>query len=276
MILKNCIRKHQNTNVLIIFLTTISIYSFGQRALPFYQNNKWYFVSSDLKRVDGNEFTIIIPTNDEFFYVKKKGKYAIANSKGIVLTDFLYEKIRYHVYINKFIAQKKNKKEFQIDLNGNTEPFKETKGYCGGAHGEISYFKTYTKGNKMGILIDRKNGDFYYYDSTSAIYDELKENYNATAFVKVNGLWGVINTSGVYLSEPIYDELIQDKCNSGISVCGAIVKKDSLYGWLNEDCKLIIPTKYKSMTPFRFGYSNVTTTDNKTGYILENGTELFK
>jgi hypothetical protein len=246
----------------------------AQKVFPFHENTHWYFADSNLQRINSQHFDSIIPAERGFFYATKNGKYALANPDGKVLTRIIYTEIYYHRFISKFVG-KRNNKTYSITFEGKTASYIES-GYCGGMFARASHFNSYTKGDKVGIFsVKQKDGQFYN-DSMEAVYDELVENYNGVAFVRVGALWGIINTSGVYLTEPVYDTIMQDQCHSRNFVCGATVRKNNLYGWIDEQRKLLIAPQYKSLTPFRNGYAAVETPNGKSGYVLENGTELFR
>jgi hypothetical protein len=255
----------------ITFILTISfLTSIGQVIYPFHKNDKWFFTDSTFKRIDKKTYEEIKPCEMGYFYVLKKTKLALADNNGNRLTDFLFDRILFDNVFFGYIG----KTTYKIDKNG-TVSKNSMGGHCGDGNIIMSFFETYKKNNKIGILKRTQPKNINYPDTFPAIFDKLLENFNGIAMVKFEKLWGAVNENSEYVLKPQFDSIIPIE-DRNIGISGIIVIKNNLYGWLDNNAKIIIEPKYKSLSAFRHGYALVTTTKNKTGYILTKGTELFE
>ncbi len=85
-----------------LFITFFSITLFqlqAQTAYPFLEKNKWYFVDTNLKKIDKIIYEEIIPAENNFFYLRKKtnllwqiileNKLQNLSSTGFIMTGIL-------------------------------------------------------------------------------------------------------------------------------------------------------------------------------------------
>lgn len=80
--------------------------------------------------------------------------------------------------------------------------------------------------------------------------------------------YGVTDMNGNFLAEPVYDEI--QKPVDGMSVC----RKDSLYGYFDENWNLVVEPKYTAAGNFSEGLANVSVGEwgnSKCGYIDKSG-----
>ncbi|MCS3532715.1 WG repeat-containing protein [Chryseobacterium sp. JUb7] len=117
------------------------------------------------------------------------------------------------------------------------------------------------------------------------VYDEMTFFSNDTGGiamkVKRDGKFGVINNSGKVKAEVIYDDIYFDEKNKVY-----VLQKDNKKGIIVFSTIYdIIPPKYKEVRGvesirvsdrWNFGLFEVTTSDNKKGFVGENGVEFFK
>lgn len=99
------------------------------------------------------------------------------------------------------------------------------------------------------------------------ISEETLEMEKNVLGYKENGKYGLIDLSGKKLTEPIYESIRSLKNKPG----NLLVKKDGLYGVLNENGEVIIPEKYNTIKSDEF--SSETEGYTKTGYIISEKTK---
>jgi len=254
-----------------ILCTFISLPIYGQVIYPFSSHGKWFFVDSNFKQIERKSYSFIEPKEFNYFAVKKKKKWALYNKTGKRITNFQFDRITFDSFLRVFYSNV-NELPCNIDTNGKVFPRNTLMAYCGGVGYFNMYFRPYDLNHKIGFYIYTDDMKVTHPDTVAAIYDEYLENCNGFAFVKINNLWGMINEKGNYVLSPQFDNVARNKLCEG----GTIVIQDNLYGWINWQGQLAIRPKYKNLAEFKLGYSFVTTTDNKTGYITEMGLELFK
>ncbi|HMD00439.1 MAG TPA: WG repeat-containing protein, partial [Ferruginibacter sp.] len=77
-------------------------------------------------------------------------------------------------------------------------------------------------------------------------------------------LWGYANPDRSIAIKPMYDE-------ANWFVSGyAVVKKGSKYGYINTNGKLVIPFKFYSAKPFRYGYFDAAGQHMEAGKMIKN------
>ncbi len=88
------------------------------------------------------------------------------------------------------------------------------------------------------------------------------------AEVKFNNKFGVINHKGIFVVQPIWDDLLLDDKYS-------IVQRDSLWGYIDTKGKIVIKPKYNDADYFYEGLAAVNNGD-KYGFIDYNGDTIIK
>lgn len=261
-----------------LFITFFSITLFqlqAQTAYPFLEKNKWYFVDTNLKKIDKIIYEEIIPAENNFFYLRKKNKLALANNFGKQITEFEFDRIYYDWHFGLRFSGIKNKNYFWINTDGKIEK-QEPMGCCGGAKGYLKYWSVYKKDGKYGFVntpVGRPKSE----DTLSAIYDEILNHNGPNVAIKLNGCWGIYDfIRRRYCTEPQFDLIIIDKRGSDDEYCNFYVINNGLYGWIHYYGYLQIYPKYKSLKPAANGYFFVTSASGKSGYITGKGLELFK
>lgn len=253
-------------HTLLLFFIVGQIYTQAQTIFPFTNGDKWFFVDKKLKPINDKIYQEIEPTGNNFFYAKNETKWGIINDKGIEITQFFLESIRYdNVYKVFFVKQ--NEEEKIIDLNGH---FLDTTfmGYCGGGISINIYFPLYQENQKYGF--EKLNKKKY-----PPVLDSIVETNSNIAFVLKDRKWGILNNKGRTIQKPIFT-FFETYSDQNFKFSGAIVKRDSSFGWVNPKGKVIVKTRYKKLNHFNHGYALVETFDGKKGYINMKGKEFFK
>ena len=130
-----------------------------------------------------------------------------------------------------------------------------------------AYFNyLYPELNKLDIEYDEVftlHDEYYIHDEYG--YKEIP----AEIFViKTSDKYGVIDTDGNFIIEPILDNV---ECGqAGL----ANIKKDGLWGAINYKGEVISECKYKSIDYFKNGIARVISEDNKYGYLNLYGHEI--
>lgn len=130
-------------------------------------------------------------------------------------------------------------------------------------HDELSIVR---KGNKYGVIDDN------YQELLPVEYDEIDDYlYNNKLKLRVRDKWGWAYYDGTHhytLSPFIYEEI--EDYTDGL----ALVKKNGMYGFINENWDEVIPFVYEEAFPFLDGISSVKHNE-KWGVIDTNGDTLI-
>lgn len=253
---------------LILFLLFFvgQICSYAQTLFPFTKDDKWFLVDKKMRPINDNRYIKIEPSGNNFFYANKGDKWGIINNKGIEITSFLFENIRFDITYKVFFV-KQNEEDKIINLNGE---FLDTTfmGYCGGGILINTYFPQFKENGKYGF--DKPNKKQF-----PPILDSIVETNSNLAFVLKDGKWGILNNNGRFRQRPIFSSF-EIYTEQDFKFEGAIVKRDSGFGWVDKKGKITVKTEYKKLSNFNHGYALVETFDGKKGYINMKGKEFFK
>lgn len=251
---------------LIVFLYINSLTS--QNKFPFYQNKKWFYVDTTMKKVSKKEYTFLFPFQGNYAVAKQNDKYGVVDGNENVIISFQYDTIAFNE--NPPFYCIKNKKEIWLDIK--EQPITMQYG-CGLSSSVVCMFP-YKKNNKIGLLKFNNNNQT---DSLPNIYDKLYEYYGGIAIVKVGKKWGAINSDNKIVTPFILDS-IQTDLNFSISDKHKLVKyfKQNKIGFLNTSGIIITKPIYKE-SYFTLGqFTLVRTIDNKLVYIDSKGRKYYK
>ena len=182
---------------------------------------------------------------NDYASVKKKGKWGVINQKQQVVIPFEYDSLGHYAH-HRFLIAKKGKKG----------------------------------------LINNKN------DLITPLYDDLKRDFQGFAFAKVADKWQIINeTTGKAITEPIYDVI--EGLDVGLKAIESEyedtfvytlsdeiyyqifkVKKNNLYGWINDQGKELTPIKYDEISR-SYGGLSIVKVGNNYGVINIEGKEIL-
>ena len=182
---------------------------------------------------------------NDYASVKKKGKWGVINQKQQVVIPFEYDSLGHYAH-HRFLIAKKGKKG----------------------------------------LINNKN------DLITPLYDDLKRDFQGFAFAKVADKWQIINeTTGKAITEPIYDVI--EGLDVGLKAIESEyedtfvytlsdeiyyqifkVKKNNLYGWINDQGKELTPIKYDEINR-SYGGLSIVKVGNNYGVINIEGKEIL-
>ncbi len=249
----------------------------SQNLIPYRIGDKWGYSNEDGEIVIKPKFQEVGEFRDKITWVKKRGKYGYIDKKGRKKTCFKFDKASYFG-LGVALVQKGNKK-YCINLKGRKVKCKIG---CGGAITIIERFQTYKKGKKIGMLkfgfAKNKEGKRVetIIDSLPPIWDDFKENQKGYAAVKKDSLWGVINENGELIVDYQY-ELIEVHPTAYRTNKFFKIKRNGKYGFLNEQGKLVVEPKYhKAEFYSQNKIAKVWIDDEFWGYIDEAGKEFFK
>ncbi len=105
---------------------------------------------------------------------------------------------------------------------------------------------------------------------TSKAYDNIGNFHHGVAFVRKNGLVGLISHSGKEIIKPEYEK-IGNFGSDGI----AITTKEGKIGLINKEGKVLAPNIYESIAPFR-GSRALTKKGGLYGIINKQGKVLIE
>jgi len=101
-------------------------------------------------------------------------------------------------------------------------------------------------------------------------FDRAEDFYNGYAAVRVGEKWGLIDTTGRLVMEPMY-ESIATWVSSGYEDGLIPVRQKRLWGAADISGKLLIAAKYKRLEAFRGGLACAQDSSGKFGYIDTQG-----
>jgi hypothetical protein len=117
-----------------------------------------------------------------------------------------------------------------------------------------------------------KNWGYCDFDKKSVIWTQFDEvgffDYGA-AIVKDDGYYGVVNSAGNYVAEPVYKKIFP--FYEGLA---AVLSKDNKIGFINWAGKLIVPCTYEFDEYYKYGYSDgraAVSVDKKWGFLDTSG-----
>lgn len=241
----------------------------SQNKFPFYQDNKWFYVDTAMKKVSKNVYTFLFPFQGNYAVAKQNRKYGVVNGNEKIIISFQYDTIIFNDSPPFYCI--KNKEIIWLDINERPIVMQ----YGCGLSSSVSFMYPYKKNNKIGLL--KFNGNNNQADSLPNIYDKLYEYFGGIAIVKVGKKWGTINADNKIVTPFVLDS-IQTELNFSISDKHKLVKyfKQNKIGFLNTSGVVITKPIYKE-SYFTLGqFTLVRTIDNKLVYIDSKGRKYYK
>lgn len=252
---------------LIVFLYINSLTS--QNKFPFYQNKKWFYVDTTMKKVSKKVYAFLFPFQGNYAVAKQNDKYGVVDGNENVIISFQYDTIAFNESPPFYCI--KNKQTVWLDTK--EQPI--VMQYGCGQSSSVRFMFPYKKNNKIGLLKFNDNNNQA--DSLPNIYDKLYEYYGGNAIVKVEKKWGTINSDNKTITPFILDS-IQTDINFSISDKHKLVKyfNQKTIGFLNTSGVVITKPIYKD-SYFTLGqFTLVLTIDNKLVYIDSKGRKYYK
>ena len=125
------------------------------------------------------------------------------------------------------------------------------------------------------LFIYKNRKTYVSFDDVSAVkYGDLAQNQGVrNDFIRVikDKKWGIARKKNGEVMLPLEFENI-DEFYEGY----AVVKKDDLYGAINENFELVIKPEWMEMRQFHLGYAVVYANNGKAGVIDVNGKVIIK
>ena len=81
-------------------------------------------------------------------------------------------------------------------------------------------------------------------------YDHMRILHSNRIAIEVDGLWGVTDSRGRSIAPPKYQDIGYEFSEGLVKV-----KHNELWGYLNEDCKMVIATQFEDAGSFRDGHA---------------------
>jgi hypothetical protein len=139
-------------------------------------------------------------------------------------------------FVDGFAHVRKNKKEGVIDKKGNwviPPEYDDISGHSGGFRDGLIDVK---KDSKWGYFDEhgRKVIDF--------MFDEAEEFAGGSAIVRSNSLYGLIDKSGDFIVEPVYEGFVRPKRESPDLIA---VAKEGKIGFIDRKGNVVIDFKYR-------------------------------
>jgi hypothetical protein len=239
-----------------------------QKLECFKNGSNWYFVDSNLHKINNTHFDSISLQISNNFIVRKKRKFALFNNKGIAVTKFSYSSIQpimSELYDTiSFCAQRKGNL-YNINLIGIETTFiKEENIYR--CRGPYSY---------MNSIMARKVKGGYRLNNRFGIDFSIPRDSQGK---KENNFWHLVNGEFINVIDIAFDSLIHRQLYYGSTIRhDAVVYKDGKCGYIDIDGILKTEIKYKQINPINYEYIWVVVSDVKQGwYNLKTKKELFE
>lgn len=226
----------------------------------------------DIKSLYFNMASFNMTNNDEYCETVFSGKNGIINRHGKTIIPFIYDDIS--SFVNGVFIARKGGKIGGVDTNNKIViPFE---------YDEMSYSSEYKDHPDLYLLIFKKEGKKYYFDSTLTkisfsdydymeyLYD-YQDNYGKDAFiVEKKGKFGIIDI-GDSVIVPIEYEDIDEYWDE---LCAHKIKKDDKYGVVVLKTGRIISPKYGNIKYFVEGLAEIEI-NGKFGFIDTLGKEVI-
>ncbi|GAA0116134.1 WG repeat-containing protein [Clostridium senegalense] len=222
-------------------------------------NNKWGLLDSYGKELLEPTFNYATPLNNETFAISENSSmWALADTKGTILSDFKYNSL--HSISDKFTCAQIKEKNTIVNLNGlevlkpeyNSVYFfnnnfiieKDGKtGYISNDGKEILPIK-YDELNSSPEFLLPENYDTTieeFYSSYIELYNQQLNNY---IYIKLDNKFGVCNKDGKIIIEPKYSRIKYLNKNY------LAVLEDNLWGILDINGNVIITPKFNDIGKF--------------------------
>jgi hypothetical protein len=138
-------------------------------------------------------------------------------------------------FVDGFAHVRKNKKEGVIDKKGNwaiPPEYDKISGHSGGF--------------SDGLINVKKDGKWGYFDENGKkvidfMFDEAEEFVGGSAIVRLNSLYGLIDKSGDFIVEPVYEGFVRPKHESPDLIA---VAKEGKMGFIDRNGNVVIDFKY--------------------------------
>ena len=197
--------------------------------------------------------------------VERDKKYGLINRIGNEFVQCIYNNA-YRLGSN-LIALKLNKKWGIINNLG-----QEVISFTCDDYIWFTSHKAFIKEGNKWSLITEHIGSIHYIINRE--YDDLRKLSQATAAVKNNNKWGIVDNCGRILTEFIYDEW-EYVCYPEWFIAGvySFVRKDGKWGIFDDACNQIVPHTYDRFIRFGSYYAFVEY-DNKWGIVDRRGREV--
>ena len=241
----------------------------SQTIFPFRQGEKWFFVNASFKPISTKTYSFVFPFKGQRAIVRQGDKYGVVDEKEKIIIPCTHDTIEYGSTF--FFCIDKNV-ETCYDKNGYL--FDHLLGLCGGSYGRAMTFYTYTKNNKIGLIV--YNNSHTKSDTLPNIYSEINEVEPNVGFAKLGDKWGVINSKGKIITNFTLDSIHVTETFDHSQYTLHKYYLSNTIGLINVHGKVVTPAKYKDSFFIYDKFTLVKTLDNQFGYIDHTGREYFK
>lgn len=190
--------------------------------------------------------------------VKQNDKWGLASADGTLVTPCKYDKIS--TFSNEQAIARVGDVISGVDVKGNRIAL---------LHDRASDFTNFNE-NRLGLKLESgwilADGNF---NVGSNVFEEIGMYSNGAAPAKVNGKWGLVNTSGIEWVLPAeYDEIIQDELGRSFSQDAIFVRQGNQVRLFSG--KDFVGDIYEDAKPFADGWAAVKK-NGKWGFVDTQG-----
>lgn len=206
----------------------------GKNLLKASNNNRWGIIDIHGKVVSDFIYDAIGEFSNGLALVAINGKYGYLNEAGLVKISLKYQYssslLSTGKALNGYILLRQKNKIQLADTSGSAVSFLGIEQYGFPNEGLIPIMK-----NKKWGFSDM-NGEI----KIQPKFEQVESFSGGVAIVKSKDLFGLINRTGAYVVQPLYDNVIPK--NDYV-----VVVKDGKFGALTKNANLILPCAYRSV-----------------------------
>lgn len=194
------------------------------QGVVFVKNGKYGVMNADAKVIIDPTYDYLKQAKSQEYIAKKDGKYGVINQDKNVKLEFKYTGISYDSIADIFVAEDSDYNSVVLDGQYNEK-----------LKGIVSEINT-----DKGYLKIRINDEYKYYNFK---FEEKKNteifSANDIFLSKQNGKYGYVDKQGKTVVDYIYDDATEEN-----EYGYASVKKDGLWGSIDENGKVVLSPKY--------------------------------
>lgn len=202
-----------------------NIKSINENNVIIENDSKYGIINLDGEEVVKPDYQELKYLFSDYYIAKKDNKYGVINTKGETQLEFNYTQLVYRSSSDILEGSKSAEESDLIDRNMQVK--------LTGIVSEVN--------NEKGYIKVRVNNEYKYYNFKFEEKSEKDVLQSNTLFVSKNeGKYGFVNKDGVTIVNYIYDDATEQN-EYGYSA----VKKDGLWGVINQKSEVIVEPKYK-------------------------------
>lgn len=235
-----------NEGVILADILYDEIGEYNEGLFPFRKGMKYGYLNLLGKVFIKPEYDEAKPFSNKQAIVRKNWNYGIINIHNEEIVPVQYASlVKYMNWPFYLVAQKEKSGRFEYFLNRE------------GSKISPAFQKVYFDSSSI-IRVEMENQfrfwDIYKKEFVGGQFHGAKPFQNHYAFVKENGLWGIVDKNGHMISSPVYDEIDYFWFSSQLVFQ---TLKNGQYGIIDKEGKTIFPNQFDQIVAAGVGYLKV-------------------